>query len=254
MVSKPVCRFFQSPGGCRQGSNCRYAHSTSQTSGATTGGDNAGESKLASIQLRLSLFNWLLELLAQSSSNANVPAGVCRYFWTRGSCNRGTSCTFTHQNQNSQTDVPAGAPICYSFFPLSERLSFSAPPVQVPYGVCRAFWTTGLCGRGESCKFQHRANPDVPPPQIEQAKTLQSHFKAAGLGSFPALETDKFSAGIGTNASFGETNGLLRRFLKDDFRFQTAAQIYSFLEIICNANTQNAQWVCHTCRNSSRCG
>ncbi|CCO36196.1 NFX1-type zinc finger-containing protein 1 [Rhizoctonia solani AG-1 IB] len=160
MVSKPVCRFYQSPGGCRQGENCRYAH-TGPPGGSTDAGSTSGN---------------------------------------------------------------AGASI------------------QAPFGVCRAFWATGLCGRGASCKFEHRTNPAASPPEENTPNSLQSHFKSAGLGSFAALDTDKFCAGIGKGASPSETQGFLRRFLQDHFRFQTATQIYSFLEIICNANTQSESW------------
>ncbi|QRW23934.1 Zinc finger, CCHC-type [Rhizoctonia solani] len=69
-----------------------------------------------------------------------------------------------------------------------------------------------------------------------------SHFKAAGLGNFTILDTDKFCVGTGKGANPSETRSFLRRFLQDNFRFQTVTQIYSFLEIICNANTQNAEW------------
>ncbi|CAE6502582.1 unnamed protein product [Rhizoctonia solani] len=115
-------------------------------------------------------------------------------------------------------------------------------PVQVPYGVCRAYWTSGLCGRGAACKFQHRDNPAVAPPEEKSPNSLQSHFKAAGLGHFAALDIDKFCAGTGKGASPSETKSFLRRFLQDNFRFQTATQVYTFLEMICNANTQNTEW------------
>ncbi|QRV96757.1 Zinc finger, NF-X1-type [Ceratobasidium sp. AG-Ba] len=73
--------------------------------------------------------------------------------------------------------------------------------------------------------------------------SLKSHFQAAGLGSFPSLQNDKFSTGVGNNATPGQTHHFLKRFLEDSFRFQTASQIYSFLELVCNANTENTSWV-----------
>ncbi|CAE6473604.1 unnamed protein product [Rhizoctonia solani] len=121
------------------------------------------------------------------------------------------------------------------------KLSHEAS-AQVPYGVCRAFWTSGLCGRGASCKFEHRINPAATLPDENAPNSLQSHFKSAGLGNFAALDTDKFCVGTGKGASPSETKGFLRRFLQDNFRFQTATQIYSFLEMICKANTQNQEW------------
>ncbi|CAE6460674.1 unnamed protein product [Rhizoctonia solani] len=206
MLSKPICRFHQSPGGCRQGTNCKFAHTG--TSGASTNASESGGNSSNPTQPPL---------------DPNVPAGICRFFWSRGSCNRGSSCTYVHQRPDSQGNPPT-------------------PSVQVPYGVCRAYWTSGLCGRGAACKFQHRANPAVTPPEEKSPNSLQSHFKAAGLGHFAALDIDKFCAGTGKGASPSETRTFLRRFLQDNFRFQTATQVYSFLEIICNANTQNTEW------------
>ncbi|ELU42246.1 zf-CCCH domain-containing protein [Rhizoctonia solani AG-1 IA] len=196
MVSKPICRFFQFPGGCRQGINCRYAHN-----GTPDGSTDASSSG------------------RHPPLDPNTPAGVCRYFWSRGVCNRGTSCTHMHQRPDSQGNNPI-----------------------FPRGVCRTFWTSGLCGRGASCKFEHRTNPDAAPLEENAPNSLQSHFKAAGLGNFTILDTDKFCVGTGKGANPSETRSFLRRFLQDNFRFQTVTQIYSFLEIICNAKTQNAEW------------
>ncbi|KAJ1302896.1 hypothetical protein OPQ81_003195 [Rhizoctonia solani] len=206
MVSKPICRFYQSSGGCRQGANCKYAHTG--TPGASTNASETSGNGGGGVLLPL---------------EPNVPAGICRFFWSRGSCNRGTSCTYLHQRPDAQGNSPT-------------------PSTPVPYGVCRAFWTSGLCGRGGSCKFEHRLNPAAAPPEDKGSNSLQEHFKAAGLGKFAALDTDKFCAGIGKGASPSETKSFLRRFLQDNFRFQTATQVYSFLEIICNANTQNTEW------------
>ncbi|KAJ1300335.1 hypothetical protein OPQ81_005156 [Rhizoctonia solani] len=206
MVSKPICRFYQSSGGCRQGANCKYAHTG--TPGASTNASETSGNGGGGVLLPL---------------EPNVPAGICRFFWSRGSCNRGTSCTYLHQRPDAQGNSPTSS-------------------TPVPYGVCRAFWTSGLCGRGGSCKFEHRLNPAAAPPEDKGSNSLQEHFKAAGLGKFAALDTDKFCAGIGKGASPSETKSFLRRFLQDNFRFQTATQVYSFLEIICNANTQNTEW------------
>lgn len=116
----------------------------------------------------------------------------------------------------------------------------------MPNGVCRSFWTSGRCHRGEGCRFVHRANPDIPASsnQLLVPATLKSHFEAAGLGTFPALDNDQFSSGSGTNATPGETYHFLKKFLEDSFRFQTPNQVYNFLELLCNANTLNPAWVC----------
>ncbi|KAG8790256.1 hypothetical protein FRC12_012372 [Ceratobasidium sp. 428] len=114
-------------------------------------------------------------------------------------------------------------------------------PANVPRGVCRNFWATGRCFRGEECRFNHTANPEVPAVP-EPSTSLKSYFEAAGLGSFPSLETDKFAAGVGSNKTPGQTHHFLKRFTEDNFRFETASQAYAFLELVCNANTENTSW------------
>lgn len=203
MVSAQACRYYRSPGGCRQGASCKFAHTgNASVPGATPGfgGNN----------------------IAQPDNSPKVPAGTCRYFWTRGNCGRGAACTFVHQTPDSPASTTSR--------------------VFVPSGICRSFWTTGQCRRGAGCKFQHRVNPDAPPPITNQPKSLQSQFEDTGLGSLSALDSDKFSAGVGSSATPGQASARLERFLQDDYRFHSAYQVYSFLEIICSANTQNSEW------------
>lgn len=208
MVSAQACRYYQSPGGCRQGASCKFAH--------TSGSD--ASSSVQAAPLRLGGNN-----IAQSDNNPKVPSGTCRYFWTRGNCARGAACTFVHQTPESSAPVAASR-------------------VFVPSGICRSYWTTGICRRSAGCKFQHRANPDGPPPATIKPKTLQDHFEEAGLGSLSALDSDKFSAGVGSDATPTQASARLSRFLQDDYRFHSAYQVYSFLEVICSANTQNSEW------------
>ncbi|KAG8703866.1 hypothetical protein FRC09_003894, partial [Ceratobasidium sp. 395] len=132
---------------------------------------------------------------------------------------------------------------CANKGPNPQGAQHTAPPVpvNVPRGVCRNFWTTGRCFRGEECRFNHTANPEVPAVP-ETSTSLKSYFEAAGLGSFPSLETDKFAAGVGSNKTPGQTHHFLKRFTEDNFRFETASQVYAFLELVCNANTENTSW------------
>ncbi|KAG8710131.1 hypothetical protein FRC09_000287, partial [Ceratobasidium sp. 395] len=112
---------------------------------------------------------------------------------------------------------------------------------NIPRGVCRHFWTKGRCFRGDECRFDHTANPDVPVvPEASSSSKLYS--EARGLGSFPSLEIDKFAAEVGSNKTPGQTHHFLKRFTEDSFRFETSSQVYAFLELVCSANTENTSW------------
>lgn len=39
----------------------------------------------------------------------------------------------------------------------------AAAPTPPPSGSCRKYWSVGRCEFGDSCKYKHSANPDVPP-------------------------------------------------------------------------------------------
>ncbi|KAH9839366.1 P-loop containing nucleoside triphosphate hydrolase protein, partial [Rhodofomes roseus] len=71
------CRFFSSPGGCRRGLACRYAHDRAS---ASRGPDRS--SSLGGAQ--------------QNSGSASAPPGVCRAFWADGECRHGFQCRYKH--------------------------------------------------------------------------------------------------------------------------------------------------------------
>ncbi|TFK44429.1 hypothetical protein BDQ12DRAFT_672980 [Crucibulum laeve] len=81
------CRYYNKPGGCRAGANCKFAHAQSTSS-------NAGPSRNP-----------------QQTASGPVPSGVCRDFWATGSCRRAFDCRFRHvesaQRRKSQPPAPA---------------------------------------------------------------------------------------------------------------------------------------------------
>ena len=78
-MSKQPCRFYNTRGGCHSGTRCRYLHEQTSSQGSsrpsfTRGGKSSAPSK------------------------PHAPAGICDWFWSTGSCNRGFQCRFRHES------------------------------------------------------------------------------------------------------------------------------------------------------------
>ncbi|KZT72216.1 P-loop containing nucleoside triphosphate hydrolase protein [Daedalea quercina L-15889] len=84
--SRQSCRFFNSPGGCRWGTSCRFAHDRARNSRVHQRSPSLGG--------------------AQNSGSANAPPGVCRAFWADGECRHGFGCRFKHIPPPSHTQTP----------------------------------------------------------------------------------------------------------------------------------------------------
>ncbi|KAF9555859.1 P-loop containing nucleoside triphosphate hydrolase protein [Agrocybe pediades] len=96
MSRKPPCRYFQTSGGCRAGAQCTFAHDKASTS--TAGSPQSSPSRHRS------------STPTSPSSNASVPPGACRTFWTTGSCRFEFQCRFRHVNPNSNEPGGMGSP------------------------------------------------------------------------------------------------------------------------------------------------
>lgn len=78
-MSRPPCKFFNTPGGCRRGQACTFAHtSVSRTPPPVP--SNTGSPSRQREQPNL----------------PKSPPGVCNFFWTSGECNREFACRYRH--------------------------------------------------------------------------------------------------------------------------------------------------------------
>jgi hypothetical protein len=77
-MARPLCHFHSSPGGCRKGNKCYFAHINTES---TTLRDSSFSQPTGS---------------TSESSRTPVPPGICRYYWTRGECKRGSECRYKH--------------------------------------------------------------------------------------------------------------------------------------------------------------
>jgi hypothetical protein len=82
-MARPLCHFHSSPGGCRKGNKCYFAHTINIDS--TTLRDSSRSS-----------FSQPGLGSTSESSRTPIPPGICRYYWTRGECQRGSECRYKH--------------------------------------------------------------------------------------------------------------------------------------------------------------
>lgn len=101
-MATPPCSFYKSPRGCFKGKDCKFAHvnTTTVTSRSPSGpsgpstprGHNSG-------------------LHPNESPPTSLPAGVCRFYWTRGECKREFECRYRHIRPDSdQEHAPSPSP------------------------------------------------------------------------------------------------------------------------------------------------
>lgn len=92
-MSRQICAYFGKPGGCRNGNNCKFSHESS-----------AGPSNHAASTSNRSGSQHL-------TRPANLPRGVCSFFWQDGKCRNGFSCKFKHEQQGASSNPPAAMTI-----------------------------------------------------------------------------------------------------------------------------------------------
>ncbi|KAG1731512.1 uncharacterized protein EDB91DRAFT_1154350 [Suillus paluster] len=182
----------------------------------------------------------------------------CNFYNSPGGCRRGTSCTFEHnRNAERRGGGRPSSPSVSSDGSPSRRdaqrpqrpISPSSPP---PGGVCRFFWETGRCFREFDCRYAHTLRqgqhgtrslqPFAIPTQAAQ-EFIAPFLTEKGLTKLVGGGTDGyFPQDASTSLTPSEAHSRLRRFLRDDFRFKTAPEIYGFLVSLSSANLQNASW------------
>ncbi len=80
---RPPCRFYSKPGGCKNGSSCTFAHI-----------DGANPSPPGQPGPR--------QPFVPRPPVPNAPPGVCKFYYDRGFCSRGSDCRFRHEVNAAQ--------------------------------------------------------------------------------------------------------------------------------------------------------
>jgi hypothetical protein len=96
-MSRRPCNFFNTPRGCRRGSDCHFLHNDAGTSANRPSSPTPSATQGRPSPIRQQ---------GNSTSTARTPPGVCNFFWTSGACKREFSCRFRHV-QSSSSNPPA---------------------------------------------------------------------------------------------------------------------------------------------------
>lgn len=117
-----ACRFFNTPGGCRHGSNCHFIH-----------GDSPH---------------------IQPNTTADMPSGYCRYFWSTGQCRLGFNCRYPHKARPVKGDADSDVSWRGQVVNLHATINAqeSTTPIQV-HNRLRRFLDS-------SFRFEHSRSPN----------------------------------------------------------------------------------------------
>lgn len=96
MAQARPCYFHQRPGGCRNGSACRFYHGEVPAPGAPAPPRPPPHGPRAFGPPARGPAPRFPGLLSQEEYLAGVPPGTCRFFWTQGTCKRGNRCKYVH--------------------------------------------------------------------------------------------------------------------------------------------------------------
>ena len=187
-------------------------------------------------------------------------SGVCRFYGTANGCRYGSSCRYSHDP--SQSTTPRGpSSSSGQSSPWRSRSqasnSQSSPtlygarggfkPSGLPHNACQFYWTSGSCNRGFDCSFRHvRGGQAIGAQETTAAQSGDDNeeddtldfFSPQGLAaSAGSVREDRHTL----NPS--EVHNHLKEFLRDNFRFESAAQVQGFVRVLASVNDRNKTWV-----------
>jgi hypothetical protein len=128
----------------------------------------------------------------------------------------------------------------------------NVPVGPVPRGACNTFWATNKCKFGNTCKYRHvfHGAPNVVVSAPTNAALKPLFEESVAVGDTGAQNGD---AGSGADAYIvsnvgdvlGATDALssLRRYMRDDYRFDKPLFIYSMMKVLTSATSGNKAWV-----------
>ena len=86
-----VCRFFNTPGGCRRGPDCTFLHTEDGSSPRSTFNSPSRGFQRGG---------------APRPAMPRAPNGLCDFYYNRGFCSRGSDCRFRHESPDQGTKAP----------------------------------------------------------------------------------------------------------------------------------------------------
>jgi hypothetical protein len=199
--------------------------------------------------------------LSLSGTMASKP---CKLF-AQGTCRFGNKCKFQHDQSSGTSGASSSVARGGQGRPPATRTSSSgaaqsptgststnAPVGPVPRGACNTFWATNKCKFGNSCKYRHvfhgAPNVVVSAPTNAALKPLFEESVAAGdTGAQNGDAGSGADAYIVSNVGdvLGPADALssLRRYMRDDYRFDKPPFIYGMMKVLTSATSGNKAWV-----------
>ncbi|KAG8957841.1 hypothetical protein FRC03_009761 [Tulasnella sp. 419] len=185
---------------------------------------------------------------------------ICRtHIHNTNGCTKGNQCTLRHvgpagagakPSGNSSRPSPSTNPPGSAKGPRSRgpaqnsnaRVGFQRP-AGLPYGACKDFWEKGSCSRGPfDCKYQHIDRSDNQTTNRNGIISSRSDFLTPqGLEDVAESSTDVFTA-LQQHMSPTEAHNHMTKFLRPDYQFRTAQDIYSFVKVLVSANEKHEDW------------
>lgn len=156
----------------------------------------------------------------------------CRFYNKPGGCRKGNQCPFSHDSSPSSS---------------RPNPSRQGPLPNAPKGICNFYWSTGSCRREFGCRFAHTQNPSSSSPEPSTSSTtansLAPFLTEAGLAKLNAPGTDVFFPPPSQPRSANEIHNHLKKYLREDFRFEKTYDIYGFLDLLGSIDLSNPRWV-----------
>ncbi|KXN87132.1 NFX1-type zinc finger-containing protein 1 [Leucoagaricus sp. SymC.cos] len=115
----------------------------------------------------------------------------------------------------------------------------------MPLNTCQFFWTTGVCNRGIECPFHHVKKTGATSVQTQAAEDATGDDED-GFTDF--FSPEGLAVGAGSvredrhNLNPSEVHNHLKEFLRDNYRFVTAAEIQGFVRVLASVNDRNKTW------------
>ena len=154
-MSRRPCVFFNKPGGCRRGEQCKFLHEASNAQRPSSP-TPSGRSSPA---------------LSQSSSPSSraplpkAPPGVCNFYWATGTCKREFSCRFRH----SESSSPGGNWIHRPNIPTQSSAIDAIAPFLTEDGLAR------VTGTATDIFFSADSSNDLSPTEAHNALKRYLH-------------------------------------------------------------------------------
>ncbi|KAI1789230.1 hypothetical protein LXA43DRAFT_1155066 [Ganoderma leucocontextum] len=187
--------------------------------------------------------------------------GRCRLYGTSQGCRFGNRCKFSHDVGGSTPSRGSSSPAGFNSSPSRSRSQTPAPRAPnrstgnrgggpglqgVPRNVCQFYWTSGACDRAFDCSFRHVRGTTATGAQETTAAQGDNSGEDDDVVDFFSPEGLAASAGSVREDHHtlnpSEVHNHLKEFLRDSYRFETAAQVQGFVRVLASVNDRNKTW------------